>query len=522
MSIVAEALGMDMVDLDQVTPAAEIMELIPEEQARARQAFPVHGKLPGTFALAVCDPWDTGLADDLNHLLGREVTLLLAAPGQIRKAIRDHYGDSEVGEGKTRQEEGDRQPSSSPLEYGAAEAMPSGDHAGATEATIINYVHRLISEALRRRASDIHLEPIEGRFRIRCRVDGVLQEMESPPRRIQGPVLSRIKIMAGQSIAERRIPQDGRISVQIGDRDIDLRVSTIPTVHGESIAMRILDRSGAGLELGELGLFSDDRAIFENLFRQPDGIFLVTGPTGSGKTTTLYAAMNRMNHPDRKMITVEDPIEYDMNGVSQVPVRAEIGLTFAVALRSLLRQSPNIILVGEIRDRETAGVAFNASLTGHMVYSTLHTNDAPSAVSRLVNMGIKPFLISASLRGVMGQRLVRQVDPGHYRSRTPGREELRWLGLSPEELEGADFREGIPHASNGWSGYRGRKGIFEFLVVGKEIEQLIYRDATLVELRRMARELGMRTMREDGIRKVAAGITTVKEVLNVTVESPRS
>ena len=297
----------------------------------------------------------------------------------------------------------------------ATEAL-SGSNSGVAvedgeDSPIVRYVHTIISEALNRRASDIHLEPLEKRFRIRYRIDGVLHEIENPPKRLQPTLVSRIKLMANVSIAEKRIPQDGRIGITVGRKTIDLRVSVLPTAYGESIVMRILDKEGLNLGLPQLGFFSDDQANFERVISLPDGVFLVTGPTGSGKSTTLYSALNYINHPDRKIITVEDPVEYEMSGVNQVHVKREVGMTFAAALRSMLRQAPNIIMVGEIRDKETAEIAINASLTGHMVFSTLHTNDAPSAVSRLVDIGIKPFLVSASIRSVLAQRLVRRICP---------------------------------------------------------------------------------------------------------------
>jgi general secretion pathway protein E/type IV pilus assembly protein PilB len=344
-----------------------------------------------------------------------------------------------------------------------------------------------------------------------------LQEVENPPKRLQPSILSRLKLMANISIAEKRVPQDGRIQMKTSAKEIDLRVSSLPTVYGESIVMRILDKEGLNLGLPQLGFFSDDQERFERLVAMPDGIFLVTGPTGSGKSTTLYSALNYVNHPDRKIITVEDPVEYQMTGINQVQVRKDVGMTFAAALRSMLRQAPNIIMVGEIRDLETAEIAVNASLTGHMVFSTLHTNDAPSAVTRLVDIGVKPFLVSASLRGVLAQRLVRRICQGCKKPTILEPKEVAAMGMNPAQLSDATFfkGEGCPKCHG--TGYKGRFGIFEIFNVSEEIQQMIYEGRTLVELRTKAREAGMRTMREDGFRKVSAGMTTLDEVLHVTV-----
>ncbi len=382
---------------------------------------------------------------------------------------------------------------------------------------IIRLVQVIITEAFNRRASDIHLEPMEKRFRVRYRVDGVLHEVENPPKRLQLAIISRIKIMSNMSIAEKRVPQDGRIQLMIGGKPIDLRVSCLPTSHGESIVMRILDKEGLMLGLPELGFLSDDQGVFERLITLPDGIILVTGPTGSGKTTTLYACLNYINRPDRKIITVEDPVEYQLNGINQVPVRADIGMTFSSALRAMLRQAPNVIMIGEIRDKETAEIAINASLTGHMVFSTLHTNDAPSAITRLIDIGIKPFLVSTALRAAMAQRLVRRICSRCKTEYTPEARELFALNLRPEQAGGARFAKGrgCPYCAN--TGYRGRFGIFEIFLVTEEIQRMIYESATAHHLRSRARELGMRTMRDDGIRKVLSGLTTAEELISITV-----
>jgi type II secretory ATPase GspE/PulE/Tfp pilus assembly ATPase PilB-like protein len=359
---------------------------------------------------------------------------------------------------------------------------------------------------------------MESKFRVRFRIDGVLQEMPSPPKKLQAAMVSRIKIMSGSmSIAEKRLPQDGRIQIKLGEKAIDLRVSTIPTVHGESVVMRILDKTSLMLGLPDLGFLSDDQAKFEKQINLPDGIILVTGPTGSGKTTTLYGCLNYMNKPDRKLITVEDPVEYQMSGINQVPVNASIGMSFPAALRSILRQAPNIIMIGEIRDMETASIATNASLTGHLVLSTLHTNDAPSAIARLVDIGIKPFLVSTSVRAVLAQRLVRRLCPKCKVEAELSEYEMNMLHIDAGQLEGAHIMRPVGCELCRGKGYKGRMGIFELFLVDDEVRNMINNNASTIALRQRARELGMRTLREDGIRKVLAGMTTAEEVLTTTM-----
>jgi general secretion pathway protein E/type IV pilus assembly protein PilB len=385
------------------------------------------------------------------------------------------------------------------------------------DAPINHLVQSIIAEAIRRRASDIHLEPLERIFRVRYRIDGVLLEATPPPKRLQLAIISRLKIMANISIAEKRLPQDGRIQVVAAGRALDLRVSSLPTAHGESIVMRVLDQEGLKLGLPELGFLPDDQKEFERLIASPDGIVLVTGPTGSGKTTTLYACLHQLNQTARKIITVEEPVEYQISGINQVPVNASIGMTFAAALRAMLRQAPNIVMVGEIRDRETAEIAINASLTGHLVFSTLHTNDAPSAVTRLIDIGAKPFLVAASLRASMAQRLVRRNCPQCRCSYTPSVRELHALDLTAAQLATATFMHGTGCAACHGTGYLGRLGIFEIFLVNDEIRAMISGHASASRLRQRARKDGLRTMREDGIRKVLAGHTTIAEVVSITV-----
>jgi general secretion pathway protein E/type IV pilus assembly protein PilB len=393
-----------------------------------------------------------------------------------------------------------------------------GDETAEGDAPIIRLVYGLILEAHRLRASDIHIEPLEKRLRLRYRIDGNMQEMKDPPKRLQSSIISRIKIMSNISIAEKRLPLDGRIALATVDGPtLDLRVSTVPTIHGESVVMRILDKKNLMLGLPELGFFADDQAILERVINYADGIFLVTGPTGSGKSTTLYACLNTINKPDRKLITVEDPVEYQLPGVNQVAVNTEIGMTFAAALRAMLRQAPNIIMVGEIRDVETASIAINASLTGHLVFSTLHTNDAPSAITRLVDMGVKPFLVSSSIRAVLAQRLIRKICPDCKQPYTPTEAELRALNLLSANLSEARFSKGHGCDRCRGTGYRGRAGIFEIFVVDDEIRHLINEGVPVSKIRQRARDLGMRVLREDGIRKVVSGMTTPEEVISATM-----
>ena len=376
----------------------------------------------------------------------------------------------------------------------------------------------MLLEAYNMRASDIHLEPLEKRFRVRFRIDGVLHEMQNPPKKLQSAMTSRLKIMTGSmSIAEKRLPQDGRIQVKMGKKQIDLRVSTIPTSHGESIVMRILDKSALNLGLVQLGFLSDDRETFEKLITLPDGILLVTGPTGSGKTTTLYACLNYINKPDKKLITVEDPVEYQMNGINQVQVNTEIGMSFPAALRSILRQAPNVIMIGEIRDAETANIAINASLTGHLVFSTLHTNDAPGAVARLVDIGVQPFLVSSAVRAIVAQRLVRKVCPKCTQPYQMTEVEMSALGIDYSQLGEASVAKGAGCENCKYLGYKGRAGIFEIFLIDDEVRHMINNKASTIELRKRAREMGMRTLREDGVRKVLSGMTTAEEVIAVSM-----
>jgi len=488
--------GMDFVDLSQNTPNPVLIGLLSTEVARRYKTVPVHDH-DGTLVLAIADPMDFEAFDSIGFLLKRPVEFVCATPVQIAENLDRLY--------PLAQEE-------------AAPIITEEEGDNADDAPIIKLVSSLLVEAQNNRASDIHIEPLEKSLRVRLRIDGNLQEIKSPPKKLQGAIISRLKIMTGSmSIAEKRVPQDGRIQMKVGDKVVDLRVSTVPTVHGESIVMRILDKSSLMLGLPELGFLSDDQALFERLVALPDGIILVTGPTGSGKTTTLYACLNYMNRPDRKIITVEEPVEYQMTGINQVQVNSEIGMTFPAALRAMLRQAPNIIMVGEIRDKETAQIAINASLTGHLVLSTLHTNDAPGAVARLVDIGVPPFLVSSAVRAVMAQRLVRRLCSNCKEPTTLSEYEARSLHLDPTQISKATPMKPVGCEKCRGKGFRGRLGIFEILVADDEIRQMINHNATTLQLRQRTRELGMRTLREDGVRKVLAGITTAEEVISSTL-----
>lgn len=452
------------------------------------------------LSIALADVLDFETQDAIPHIVNRECNFFAAPFKGIQGAWQQIFGE-EVGQAD------------------ASELQVVGDGGDDdSDAPVIKLVSGILVDAFKMRASDIHIEPLETSLRIRNRLDGKLIEVASHPKKLLPAVIARLKVMSGSmSIAEKRMPQDGRIQVKMGGKEVDLRVSSVPSNHGESIVMRILDKSALSLGLPQLGFLSDDQDTFAKLLRLPDGIILVTGPTGSGKTTTLYACLNEINKPDKKIITVEDPVEYELAGINQVMVRTEIGMTFAAALRSMLRQAPNIIMVGEIRDGETANIAINASLTGHLVFSTLHTNDAPSSVARLADMGIKKFLIASAVRAILAQRLVRKLCDKCKIPATLTEKELRMLNVDPAQLTEANIMgpSGCEHCRN--TGYRGRIGIFEIFLIDDEVRHLINQDLSSPQLRKRARELGMRTLREDGIRKVLVGMTSASEVIGVTM-----
>ena len=495
--------GIPFIRLGDVSFEPGITETISDEVAKRYRVIPVQDEgLSLTVALA--DPLDFEALDSLPHVIGRELNLVCVTQQDIQDYLRQFYNAGATA-------------ASGPEGY----AVTTGDAEGGGErddAPIIRLVMQLLTEAFRVRASDIHIEPLETSVRIRYRLDGKLVHVDTHPKKLLPAIIARLKVMSGtMSIAEKRLPQDGRIQLKMGDKEVDLRVSSVPSNHGESIVMRILDKTALLLGLPELGFFSDDQKVFEGLLGLPDGILLVTGPTGSGKTTTLYACLNVINKPDKKIITVEDPVEYELPGINQVMVKADIGMTFAAALRAMLRQAPNIIMIGEIRDAETANIAINASLTGHLVFSTLHTNDAPSAVARLADIGVKPFLIASAVRAVLAQRLVRKLCPICKGPAELTDKEMRALSLDSSRVAEATIFGPTGCEKCRGNGYRGRMGIFEIFLIDDEVRGMINTGLTTTQLRRRARELGMRTLREDGIRKVLSGLTSGSEVVHATM-----
>lgn len=503
--IIAQELGADLVDLSGFDPPEALLQMIPSGMAR------LHGALPVSFddaglTVALIDPMNPQTAEDLRFALGREVIIAVAPDFQIEQKINDLYG----GEGQAMEE------LLGQLEAGGRNLTDQELEQEANSAPIVRYVDLVLYQAIRERASDIHFEPFEKEFKIRYRVDGSLYEMAPPPIHLALPIISRVKVMSNMNIAERRVPQDGRIVKTIGDKGVDLRVSTLPTTFGESVVLRVLDRSSVNLDLPALGLPKHVDEYVRLTLDKPNGIFLVTGPTGAGKTTTLYAGLRLINRIDTKILTAEDPVEYDIDGIIQVPVHEAIELTFARILRAFLRQDPDKILVGEIRDLQTAQIAIQASLTGHLVLSTLHTNDAAGAVTRLVDMGTEPFLVAASLEGVLAQRLVRTICKECKTSYEPNEAVLSQLGLSANELGDKEFYTGQGCDVCGETGYRGRKGLFELLDVTDPLAELIIERAPSVVLKQKAIELGMGTLREDGLRNIYDGTTTIEEVLKYT------
>ncbi len=502
--------AMDFVDISGFSVPQDIIQMVSRELARRFKVIPLAISDAG-LTIATADPLNFDAFDSLHHLLQRDLEFVCSTPEAIATAYRKYYGTAEEAvDDLAAGLDGDIEIS--------GEGGGGGAEGDTVDAPIIKMVSMMLIEAYNMRASDIHLEPLEKRFRVRFRIDGVLHEMQNPPKKLQTAIISRLKIMTGSmSIAEKRLPQDGRIQVKMGRKQIDLRVSTIPTNHGESVVMRILDKSSLSLGLPQLGFLSDDQEIIESLIKLPDGILLVTGPTGSGKTTTLYGCLNYINKPDKKLITVEDPVEYQMNGINQVQVNSDIGMTFPAALRSMLRQAPNIIMIGEIRDLETASIAINASLTGHLVFSTLHTNDAPAAVARLVDIGVQPFLVSSATRAIIAQRLVRKLCQSCKQPCEMSEAEMTALGLDASQLGEATVMKGTGCDACKHLGYKGRMGIFEIFLIDDEVRHMINEKASTIELRKRAREMGMRTLREDGIRKVLAGMTSAEEVIGVTM-----
>ena len=511
-ALLAQQYGMEVIELTGYDIPDEVLDKIPREIVEHYRVIPVMMH-DGVLTIAMSDPSDMETIDTLRYLLKGDIDAVIAPQKQIDDAIGKHYAnDMEKLNAMVKKEENLDEVVANSSTIGAAEEV------GDDDAPIIRLVTSLLIDAYKLKASDIHFEPMEKRYRVRYRIDGALREVNGPPKYLQANFTSRVKIMARLDITEKRIPQDGRIQVKVGDKDVDLRVSSIPTTHGESIVMRILDKASIQLDIPKLGFYADDLEIVTKVINLPDGIFLVTGPTGSGKTTSLYAFINTINTPTRKIITVEDPVEYQLAGINQVQVDKAVGMTFAAALRAMLRQAPNIVMVGEIRDVETAEVAINAALTGHLVFSTLHTNDAPGAISRLVDMGVKPFLVATALRAVMAQRLLRRICTNCKAPYMPTPAEARLLGFTPEYLENHQFYKGKGCSKCGQTGYKGRIGIYEIFEISDEIARLIFANEPSTVIREAARRAGMRSLRDDAMRKAEAGITTLEEVLFVTLK----
>ena len=512
----AEQFGLTFVDLREVEIPSTIIDLVPESLARENLVLPLaeEGQL---IRVIMHDPMDLETIDKLRFVLNREIEVALASKESITEAINKYYG------GTTQETESVdsmlQEFTDTAIDF-SDDLTERGGSAGVglddSDAPVIRLVYLIIQEAVNSRASDIHIEPFSDRVRVRYRIDGVLVERDSPPRRLLSPIVSRLKIMGGIDIAERRRPQDGRIKMHVAGKDIDFRVSILPTNHGQSVVMRILDRDNIKVGIRDLGFGEEDWKRFSVLIKRPNGILLVTGPTGSGKTTTLYASLNELNRPDVKIITAEDPIEYYLPGVNQCEVKAKIGMTFARIIRAMLRQNPNILLVGEIRDEETANTAIQASLTGHLVFSTLHTNDAPSAITRLVDIGVQPFLVASSVMGIMAQRLVRKVCPKCRARYEPDENVLKGIGLRPEIAKKANFMKGKGCSNCNKSGYRGRMGIYELMTMTTEIREMTFKGESTEAIRRLARRQGMRTLFEDGMIKALKGLTTIDEVLRIT------
>jgi type IV pilus assembly protein PilB len=507
LGMIATQFGMQYVHVNADAIDPSVKDIIPSDLARKYGVVPVYAT-DTSVTVALSDPMAYDTVDSLHYVLKRDVDAVIAPRLEVKAAVDKLY----PAEFENIFDKDD--PNVDISEKDKSEVTSDSKD---SDAPIIRLVSLIITEAVKMRASDIHLEPMERTFRVRYRIDGALREMDSPNKRLQAAILSRIKIMSNMKISEKRIPQDGRIQIKVQGRDLDLRVSSVPTNHGESIVMRILDKTNLSLGLPQLGFLSDDQNKFERLITLPDGVLLVTGPTGSGKTTTLYACLGQINLPDRKIITVEDPVEYVMSGINQVGVNRDVGLDFTTALRSILRQAPNIVMIGEIRDHETADIAMEAALTGHLVFSTLHTNDAPSAVTRLLDIGVKPFLVASALRAAMAQRLVRAICTNCKAEYNPSEREIKMLGALGKTVSSSRMYKGTGCPNCSTTGYKGRKGIFEIFMIDDTIQRLIFDHSPATVLRARAREMGMRTLREDGILKIASGMTSLEEVLRATM-----
>ena len=515
LQVMANYLGTKVVSLRDTRLTPELLQTIPANVARMYQCLPV-GNENGTVQVALADPLDPGRPDEIHFAIKKDIQVVVADPLDIEKAIDQHYAQETGDVSEILKELGaDADIAREVSEAGAADDDRLVESL-ANEAPIVKFVNLVLFQAIQDRASDIHFEPFETEFRIRYRVDGALYEMSPPPKHLALPVISRIKVMSGLNISERRLPQDGRINYSVGNRQVDLRVSTLPTQFGESVVLRVLDRGSVTLDIETLGFPKYVHDYVTEAIQRPNGIMVVTGPTGSGKTTTLYSCLRKINSIDSKLLTAEDPVEYDIEGIMQVAIHEAVGMTFGKALRSFLRQDPDIIMVGEMRDLETAQISIQASLTGHLVLSTLHTNDAPGAVTRLLDMGVEPFLISSTLMAVLAQRLVRTTCANCRTPFEPTEDQLALLNLSPHDLGDKVFHYGRGCSTCNDTGYKGRKGIFELLIISEAIRTLINERAPTVVLRQKAVELGMVTLREDGLRSIFEGDTTIEEIVKYT------
>jgi len=516
LNLIAGQLGTEVVSLREKEIPIDVLELIPANTARMYQCIPV-GVSNGTLRVAFADPFNPARVDELGFIVKKDIHPVVADPGEIQKVIDRSYGEDAAEDvDELLKELGQDEDLVKEVEQVKATDDEAIMAQLADAAPIVRFVNLVLFQAIKDRASDIHFEPFETEFRIRYRVDGALYEMSPPPKHLALPVISRLKVMANLNISERRLPQDGRINLTLGNKTVDLRVSTLPTQFGESVVLRVLDRSSVNLDMKSIGLPKAVQEYVAEVIQRPNGIFVVTGPTGSGKTTTLYSCLREVNAPDSKLLTAEDPVEFDIEGIMQVAINEGVGMTFGKALRSFLRQDPDIIMVGEMRDLETAQISIQASLTGHLVLSTLHTNDAPGAVTRLVDMGVEPFLISSTLMAVLAQRLVRTICKNCRTPFEPTENQLAMLNLSPHDLGDKVFYYGRGCQNCNDTGYKGRKGIFELLVISEAIRTLINERAPTIVIRQKAVELGMVTLREDGLRGIFEGDTTIEEVVKYT------
>lgn len=512
LNVIATSLGTEVVNLGKADVEKSIIDMVDGDTARMYGVVPI--AFDGTtLTLVSKNPLNYQIADELRFVLNRDVSITVASENQIDAAIEKYY-PANIGSVH------DMLAEMNIDEGSGLDALANANDADietvANEAPIVRFVDVILYQAIKDKASDVHFEPFEKEFRIRYRIDGALYEMPPPPKNLAIPVISRIKIMSGLNISERRLPQDGRIQLKIGGKPVDLRVSCLPTSHGESVVLRVLDRSVVNLDLDVLGIGQDTLATMRELIARPNGIFVVTGPTGSGKTTTLYSCLKEVNNVEDKILTAEDPVEYDLEGIIQVPINEAVGMTFAAALRSFLRLDPDRIMIGEMRDLETAKMAIEASLTGHFVFSTLHTNDAAGTVTRLIDMGVEPFLITSSLVGVLGQRLIRRICNNCKTEFEPTDEDLNKLGLERGDVGTNKFYYGKGCSMCNDTGYKGRKSLTELLVMSPPIIDLVYKSSPTVVIKEKARELGMRTVREDGVRSILSGETTIEEVLRYT------